>query len=47
MKRYPWIEMSLIIGLPMLILAAGVITTTLAMQQGFTPIEAAVAAAPH
>jgi len=37
--RYPWLEMALIIGLPLLVLAAGVVTTGLAMQRGFTQIE--------
>lgn len=39
MNRYPWIEMSLIVGLPLLILMAGVYTTVLSMQHGFTPID--------
>jgi len=42
MKPFPWIEMSLLVGLPLLVLAAGAFTTALAMQQGFTPLEAAV-----
>lgn len=42
MKRFPWIEMSLLVGLPLLVLVAGALTTALAMQQGFTPLEAVV-----
>ncbi len=39
MNRYPWIEMSLLIGLPLLVMVAGVITTVLSMQHGFTPLD--------
>jgi len=37
--RYPWLEMTLIIGLPLLVLVAGIVTTGLAMQRGFTQLE--------
>jgi len=42
--RYPWIEMALIIGLPLLVLAAGVVTCGLAMEHGFTQLETAIEA---
>lgn len=47
MNRYPWIEISLMVGLPILVLVAGAFTTALAMEKGFTPLETVIVHVGH
>ncbi|MEW6169478.1 MAG: hypothetical protein AB1651_17565 [Pseudomonadota bacterium] len=41
MKTRPVLELLLLIGLPAAVLLAGVLTTALAYQHGFTPVPGA------
>ncbi|MFP5305401.1 MAG: hypothetical protein ACLGI7_06195 [Gammaproteobacteria bacterium] len=41
MKTRPVLELMLLIGLPAAVLFAGVLTTVLAYQRGFTPVAGA------
>lgn len=41
MTRRPIVEILLVFGLPLAVLVAGAITTAVALDQGFTPVEGA------
>ncbi|HSW14297.1 MAG TPA: hypothetical protein VLI06_15735 [Solimonas sp.] len=43
-NHFPWLEMALLIGLPVAVLLAGALTTAVAMERGFTPVETAISA---
>lgn len=45
MKGFP-LEVTLMILLPLVVVAACIFTTVLALQRGFTPVEALVVEAP-
>lgn len=42
MRRHPWLEMIVLIALPLIVVLAGIAMTVLSMEQGFTPIVDAV-----
>jgi len=38
-RRSPALELAILIGLPVAVIIAGAVTTALALENGFTPIE--------
>ena len=39
LRPVPFLEIAVMIGLPVAVIVAGAITTAVALQSGFTPIE--------
>lgn len=43
-KRYPWLELLIVVGLPLAVILACFYTAVTAFERGFTPIAATLVA---